>query len=363
MHKASTCLEVGRSHYCFMVIDRRSRLDAFVQAVYPSPSQYNMSVGTGHNTRVHPSLSHDNTRVHPSQSYDNTRIHSSLSHNNTPFGKYITNYTNVKSILCPFSGGRLGNHMFEYASSYTLARNKNMSLGLPADSELYKYFHISVAPLTELQYNKRCSSAMNVRAKFIRKHETFVFPTGKDIMLRAFLQTWTYFINFRGEIRRQFEFADDIRLNASVIVNNLMRSTYNTDRKNVTLVGIHVRRGDYLESSKIVQQKPADNDYIKRALKYFRDRYKTVMFIIATNPTECDRKWCQDNIQGNDTVLVPVSSAAVDLAILSSCDHSIMTVGTFGWWAGWLANGTTVYYKGIAWYPRNQYFWPGWIGL
>jgi hypothetical protein len=37
-------------------------------------------------------------------------------------------------------------------------------------------------------------------------------------------------------------------------------------------------------------------------------------------------------------------SAGVDLAILSSCDAVVVSTGSFGWWAAWLAGKTTVYY-------------------
>jgi galactoside 2-L-fucosyltransferase 1/2 len=33
---------------------------------------------------------------------------------------------------------------------------------------------------------------------------------------------------------------------------------------------------------------------------------------------------------------------------LSMCNHTIITVGSFGWWSAWLANGTTVYFKDVA---------------
>ena len=40
----------------------------------------------------------------------------------------------------------------------------------------------------------------------------------------------------------------------------------------------------------------------------------------------------------------PPPSVGVDLAVLSSCDAVIVSTGSFGWWAAWLANKTTVYY-------------------
>jgi len=64
-------------------------------------------------------------------------------------------------------------------------------------------------------------------------------------------------------------------------------------------------------------------------------------------------------------------SAGEDLALLASCDHTVITTGTFGWWAAWLANGITVYYAN---HPRHgsqlssmihhdDYYPPQWIGI
>ena len=64
--------------------------------------------------------------------------------------------------------------------------------------------------------------------------------------------------------------------------------------------------------------------------------------------------------------------AIVDLAILTLCKHTIITSGTFGWWAGWLSEGEVVYWKG---FPkpgsknekeilfRGVYYPPHWIGI
>lgn len=60
------------------------------------------------------------------------------------------------------------------------------------------------------------------------------------------------------------------------------------------------------------------------------------------------------------------------MAILSLCDHVVMTVGTFGWWGAWLSRGTVVYCKD---FPkpgsiidknalfRDELYPPNWIGL
>lgn len=64
-------------------------------------------------------------------------------------------------------------------------------------------------------------------------------------------------------------------------------------------------------------------------------------------------------------------SSAMDLALLSSCNHVVMTVGSFGWWAGYLSGGTVVYFKD---YPKPgsnigrgfsavDHYLPQWIGM
>jgi hypothetical protein len=72
------------------------------------------------------------------------------------------------------------------------------------------------------------------------------------------------------------------------------------------------------------------------------------------------------------TITVSDRQPENDFVVLSNCDHVITSVGTFGWWAAWIANGVTTYYK---WpvqpntYVGNQYnkdftdfFYPNWPG-
>jgi len=94
------------------------------------------------------------------------------------------------------------------------------------------------------------------------------------------------------------------------------------------------------------------------------------LFIVCSD----DPSWCLQNLPTHrlrHAEFVSTEDPVVDLAILAMCQHTIITVGTFGWWAAWLANGTTVYFKD---WPRpgsqlatatshNDYFPPHWIPL
>ena len=72
-------------------------------------------------------------------------------------------------------------------------------------------------------------------------------------------------------------------------------------------------------------------------MKYFTSRYKRVLFVVLSD----DIPWCRQNVRGKD-VVYSNNSPSVDLAIASLCDHAIITVGTFGLWVAWFADGITV---------------------
>ncbi|KAH3880212.1 hypothetical protein DPMN_004122 [Dreissena polymorpha] len=63
--------------------------------------------------------------------------------------------------------------------------------------------------------------------------------------------------------------------------------------------------------------------------------------------------------------------ASVDMAVQGSCDHTIVSTGSFGWWAAWLAGGTTIISKHQAvngsqldkQFVLTEYFLPNWIIL
>ncbi|XP_056021611.1 galactoside alpha-(1,2)-fucosyltransferase 2-like isoform X3 [Ostrea edulis] len=88
-----------------------------------------------------------------------------------------------------------------------------------------------------------------------------------------------------------------------------------------------------------------------------------------------DIKWDEEALGAEENVYFSRGlSAAEDMALLSLANHTIMSVGTYGWWIGWMARGTTVYYKHI-FVPGSDFskefkdnstedfVYPGWIPM
>lgn len=112
------------------------------------------------------------------------------------------------------------------------------------------------------------------------------------------------------------------------------------------IVGIHVRHGDLVQLGYI--RFPPD-EYFTNVMAYFRSKYSGVhlQFVVVSD----DPTWClkQPFFLVKDVhVLTEHHSPAINMAILVGCDHIVLSVGTFGWWAAYLGadakGGEVVYY-------------------
>ena len=105
----------------------------------------------------------------------------------------------------------------------------------------------------------------------------------------------------------------------------------------VTWIGIHIRRGDFLTFFRI----DTSVEYLTWAMNYYRKKYINCRFIIASD----DKDYVVKNLGNNTDVFITPTTffSGHDLAALSLCEHTIITAGTYGWWAAWLAGGDAVH--------------------
>ncbi|XP_030051274.1 galactoside 2-alpha-L-fucosyltransferase 2-like [Microcaecilia unicolor] len=237
------------------------------------------------------------------------------------------------------SSGRLGNQMGQFATLYALAKLNGREAYIQQETYnwLAPVFKISLPVLHK-----------DVVGKIPWKHrvlhdwmsEEYGHIEGDYVMFVGYPCSWTFYHHIREEILRQFTFHDFIREEA----NKYLEKVKGT-RKNATFIGVHVRRGDYLHvihnSWKGVV---ADKVYLEKAMGYFRSKYQEPVFVVTSN----GMKWCKKNIDASRADIYfsgdgVESSPGKDFALLAHCNHTIMTIGTFGFWAGYLAAGETIY--------------------
>lgn len=266
--------------------------------------------------------------------------------------------------------------MFQYASAFGIGRAKGLTVRISKSDRIARYFNISAQ---QLEAGNICGHVLYRLEKFHCAYDPRMLQISNHYnwMVGPYLQSWKYFFSVTKELRREFRFKEHIAVQAQFIFKNAAKRT-KYFRKGETYVGIHIRRGDMLalqkrNDTKMAGYNVAPRKYILNAMRYFMKLYHHVTFVVCSD----DMKWVKREFGKYykllNLMLIEKNHPAVDLAILGMCNHTIMTTGTFSWWAAWLAGGTTVYYKHFIQensFLRGQfsedfsdYYYPGWIAM
>ncbi|XP_032090370.1 galactoside 2-alpha-L-fucosyltransferase 2-like [Thamnophis elegans] len=237
------------------------------------------------------------------------------------------------------SQGRLGNQMGQYATLYALAKLNGYQACIHPEmhSALSPVFKITLPVISAKVFRK-------IQWRNVHLHdwmsEDYRHIQGKYVQLTGYPCSYTFYHHIRQEILKQFTFHDHIKEEANHYLQ-LLRG----ERQNVTYVGVHVRRGDYVRvMPKTWKGVVADKGYLEKAMDYFRKKYLNPIFVVTSNGME----WCKKNINASrgDVYFAgdgKEASPGRDFAFLTHCNHTIMTIGTFGIWAAYLAGGEAVY--------------------
>jgi galactoside 2-L-fucosyltransferase 1/2 len=264
---------------------------------------------------------------------------------------------------------RLGNQLFNYASLYGIAwRNGRIPLWPDGSTLLRNYFNITM-PIDRgntIKQNKDTRSVqVNELAPAIYNNDTEALPE-RNVTLGTYLQSWKYFAHVDHQLRHELTFKDHIIREARSFVD----ASTPPEWKGLDFirVAIHVRRGDHTTPSQQRNGWPvATAEYFNKSMRCFTNCFKLVQFIVLSE----DYDWCSRNVIGRNVVFSRGHQPVVDMAIASLCDHAIITVGSFGIWCSWFANGVTITEKDIPLpgsavaraFPRVDYFRPEYIGL
>lgn len=210
---------------------------------------------------------------------------------------------------------------------------------------------------------------------------------GRQISVRhdTYFRNYTVYAEHRERLREMFSVKWRNHYLARQLLANLTGGSTPTDRSNqtvrlgekatagarITTVGVHVRRGDFASTAgQRAGRKVVSADYLERAMRYFRERHATAVFVVCSD----DIPWCESAINDHsDTYFSRGRNPEQDLTLLTQCDHMIMSTGTFGFWAAFFNGGHVVYSReqfvrgGELWqtqWPTYQHlFPPHWVPL
>ncbi|KAM8927006.1 galactoside alpha-(1,2)-fucosyltransferase 2-like [Pelodytes ibericus] len=263
--------------------------------------------------------------------------------------------------------GRLGNLMGEYATLYGLAKMNGHQayIGPGMYDQLSKIFKIRLPTVHQEVINRIPWRNYGLHDWMTPEYGNI---QGEYVRLTGYPCSWTLYQNVRDEILQEFTFHDFIRDESYAYLAKVRG-----DRKNVTFVGVHVRRGDYVHvMPNTWKGVVADKGYLQKAMDYFRNKYQNPLFLVTSNGMD----WCKENINNSlgDVHFAgdgKEGSPGRDFALLAHCNHTIMTIGTFGYWAGYLVRGETIFLSNytlpdspfLKLFKYEAAFLPEWIGI
>nr|XP_012609876.2 LOW QUALITY PROTEIN: galactoside 2-alpha-L-fucosyltransferase 2-like [Microcebus murinus] len=139
------------------------------------------------------------------------------------------------------SKGRLGNQMGQYATLYALAKANGRPAFIP------RQMHSALAPIFRISLPV-LHSATASRIPWQTYHlndwmeEEYRHIPGKYVRLMGYPCSWTFYHHLRPEILQEFTLHDHVREEAQAFLRALQAKW----ARQVTFVGVHVRRGDYV---------------------------------------------------------------------------------------------------------------------
>jgi hypothetical protein len=137
---------------------------------------------------------------------------------------------------------------------------------------------------------------------------------------------------------------------------------------------VHVRRGDAAcrkgESDSLPVWQDDYLSYVESAMELIRNKSRRITFLIFSD----DIEWCkQTAFFGADCEFLPPNqfgdNPAIDLLLMSSCSHHIVSNSAYSWWAAWAtAHQNKICIVPKMWTPKDttealRLIYPGWIAL
>ena len=186
--------------------------------------------------------------------------------------------------------GGLGNKLFQFCTAYCTAIKTNRTPIVYKESKLLHMFPgISARKLNKIDRKR-------FKLKGVGEENANLFNTelisnvlrGNNTCIRGYFQSWKYFSDCEEQLHSELVFNSSIKRNVDGYMNNVANASItklHIPKKDLTIIGIHVRRGDRQKIS-------APASYIHNAINYFNNRVKYPLYLVVSD----DIQWCKDNI-------------------------------------------------------------------
>jgi hypothetical protein len=204
--------------------------------------------------------------------------------------------------------GRLGNQLFEMATTIALAVDHNDSFGFNRTWQGTEWPYFGRFPIDPGSFKEDLPPGPEYREPLFHYSP---IPYQPSLRLFGYFFTERYFAHHASLIRA-------------------LLTPYGVPPKNSyrKACSVHVRRGDYLH---LQDQHPVlPMRYYERAGNLMQKRGVEKFLVFSDDP-----EWCRAAF-GHPFEVMPPASDTDHLAQMIACEHHIVANSTFSWWAAWL---------------------------
>jgi hypothetical protein len=233
---------------------------------------------------------------------------------------------NKNDVLINLNSG-LGNQYFMIAAAYAYCLKYHKNLKIPTSWKGISKSRPSY--WNTLLVNCQPYLIDNLKLVGIKyKEPSFAYkeiPIFNSVSLQGFFQSEKYFEEYETEIRKLFEFSEELK--------QFAKSFYNSSENEVR-VAVHIRRGDYIKKKN--KHTLLSLDYYTKAKEYIENRVKdkSIRYVYFSD----DIKWVKKNFILNEKdMIIQGYKDYEDFVLMSHCHHFINANSTFSWWAAWLS--------------------------
>ena len=230
--------------------------------------------------------------------------------------------------------GRLGNQMFQYASTKGISKKHGYEFTIPPKAQfgkidpkvlneqcdIYDVFDLTHNIFSITNYEKLVEKPLNFDEE--------LFNTCEDnVDLEGYFQSEKYFKHVENDIRKDFTFREDLKESCLKFLDNFSLTS--------EVISLHIRRGDYVTFPS--HHPICSIDYYIESLKLFSEDLPVIIFTDDTN-------WCnRQNIFNEERFFISENNdPGFDLCLMSLCNYHIIANSSFSWWGAWLANSKNV---------------------
>jgi hypothetical protein len=245
------------------------------------------------------------------------------------------------------NNGRLGNQMFQYAALRGIAAKKGYDWCIPPFTEkrIDNYSLVNCFKMESVsqknQYILDRGFAPIVVEKQFHFDEELLNLCPNDVSVHGFFQTEKYFNHIQSDIRKDFDFHDQLLNPVMEFLNELNNPIF-----------LHVRRGDpnlvdargfkwsYTQCSD--QHPPQTLEYYKQALTHFSEDQQVIVVSDSPDWVSEQELFKPDRFYiSTPEEKYPDGSYTpyVDLCIMANCKGGIIANSSLSWWGAWLQNG------------------------